>query len=173
MEETKEIKETEVIETEASNETVTNEVKAEEPKLTPEEQEKKDLHTQRMGKFKVGMGAEDAKYFRNLLDKSEYKGPQQAYLLAIAKAEMSSVLEGFKSLDKASQNNRFEIELTSATIESLGYFMNNYTGKGADSATRLFTASMLLRPVMGQINALDEKIQTLNNKKDIADAKKQ
>jgi hypothetical protein len=150
---------------EVTNETVENTVEetvAEEPQreLTPEEQIYEDLKVKRMGKFVVGMGHGDATYFRNLLDKSEYKGPQQAYLLIVAKAELSQVCEGLKGNDKT---QRYEVELTSACIESVGFFMNNFTGKGSDSATKLFTASMLLRPAMGEINRLDEEL---------ADAKK-
>ena len=123
--------------------------------LTPEEQIYEDLKVKRMGTFKVGMSLGDATYFRNLLDKASYKGPQQAYLLIIAKAELSQVVAGLKDHDK---NQRFEVELTSACIESLGFFMNQFEGKGSDSATKLFTASMLLRPAMGQINKLDEEL---------------
>ena len=123
--------------------------------LSPEEQILKDLETERMGSFKVGLGYGDAVYFRNLLDKSEYKGPQQAYLLVIAKAELSQVCEGLKNNDKG---KRFDVDLSSACIESLGFFMNNFSGKGSDSATKLFTASMLLRPAMGLINQIDAQL---------------
>lgn len=123
--------------------------------LSPEEQVFKDLQTKRMGKFKIGMGHGDAIYFRNLLDKCEYTGPQQAYLLIIAKSELSAVAEGLKNQDKL---KRYEVELSSACIESLGFFMNNYKGKGADSATKLFTSSMLLRSAIGEINKLDEEL---------------
>ena len=136
----------------------------EEPKveLSPEEQEYEDLKVARMGKFTIGLGYGDAVFFRNLLDKSQFKGPQQAYLLIVAKAELSQVVAGLKDQDK---NTRYEVELTSACIESLGFFMNAFEGKGSDSATKLFTASMLLRPSMGEINELDAKLA--ESKKDL------
>jgi hypothetical protein len=126
-----------------------------EVKLSTEEQAFQDLQTERMGTFKVGMGYVDAVYFRNLLDKSGYKGPQQAYLLIVAKSELSGVAAGLKDNDR---NKRYEVDLSAACIESLGFFMNNYEGKGSDSAGKLFSASMLLRPAMGIINNLDEKL---------------
>jgi len=145
---------------EVANETTENTVEEtmiDEPKVerTPEEQIYHDLQAQRMGKFKIRMSHGDATYFRNLLDKAEYKGPQQAYLLIIAKTELSQVVDGLKEMDKMT---RYDVELTSACIESLGFFMNSFKGKGSDSAMKLFTASMLLRPCMGEINALDEKM---------------
>jgi len=135
----------------------------EEPKveLSPDEQKHEDLKVERMGKFTIGLGYSDAVFFRNLLDKSQFKGPQQAYLLIVAKAELSQVVAGLKDQDK---NTRYEVELTSACIESLGFFMNAFEGKGSDSATKLFTASMLLRPSMGKINELDNKLAELDKK---------
>lgn len=130
--------------------------KEEERVLSPEEQTLKDLHDRRIGTFKVGIAFGDAKYLRNLLDKSEFTGPQQAYLLVISKNEMTSILNELKDKD---QNKRHEVDMTSATIEALGYFMNNFKGKGSDSATKLFTASMLLRQPMGLINSLDQEIE--------------
>lgn len=116
-----------------------------------------DLKKMRMGSFKVGLSYGDAVYYRNILDKSEYTGPQQAYILAIAKSEMSQVCSILKDKNKES---RFEVSLTSATIESLGFFINRFSGKGADSAARLFSASMLLRPVMAEINRIDEELSS-------------
>lgn len=136
-------------------------LKTPEKVLTPDEQEYEDLKVERIGKFVVGMAYEDARYFRNLLDKSKYKGPQQAYLLIIAKAELSQVCEGLKEQDKG---NRYEVELSSACIESIGFFMNNFEGKGEQSAMKLFSASMLLRPAMGLINDLDAKLEVAKAK---------
>lgn len=134
-----------------------------EPKveLTPEQQAYEDLKVERMGKFTVAMSYEDARYYRNLLDKAAYKGPQQAYLLIVAKSEISAVCDGLKEQDKG---QRYEVQLTSACIESVGFFMNNHEGKGSESATRLFTSSMLLRPAMGLINELDAKLEEAKNK---------
>lgn len=149
---------TETVETtEPTNQTAENTVEVLED-LSLEE-----LTQKRMGTFKVGLSYKDAVYYRNLLDKSEFTGPQQAYLLIIAKAELSQVCEALKSTD---QMARHEVQLTSATIESLGYFMNKMTGKGADSATKLFSASMLLRPVMGEINKIDEILSAKKSEED-------
>lgn len=120
-----------------------------------------ELKTKRMGSFKVGISHGDAVYYRNILDKSEYVGPQQAYLLVVAKSEMSQICNILKEKDK---NSRWEVGITSATIESLGFFMNKYVGKGSDSATKLFTASMLLRPVMAEINKIDEILKDRSTK---------
>lgn len=116
-----------------------------------------DLRKKRMGTFKVGISHGDAVYYRNLLNKSDFTGPQQAYLLVVAKTELSQICEALKEKDK---NTRYDVELTSAAIESIGFFMNRYVGKGSDSAMKLFTASMLLRPVMGEINKIDEIISS-------------
>ena len=116
-----------------------------------------DLRKKRMGTFKVGISYGDAVYYRNLLNKSDFTGPQQAYLLVVAKTELSQICEALKEKDK---NTRYDVDLTSATIESIGFFMNRYVGKGSDSAMKLFTSSMLLRPIMGEINKIDEIISS-------------
>ncbi len=146
-----------------NTEVLTETVAPSEPQreLSPEEKALEDLKAERMGKFTVGMGYEDARYFRNLLDKASFKGPQQAYLLVVAKAEMSQVCQGLKEQDSG---QRYEVELSSACIESLGFFMNNYEGKGEVSAMKLFSASMLLRPAMGLINNLDSKLEIAKQK---------
>jgi len=124
--------------------------------LSPEQHAYEDLKVERIGKFKVGMAYEDARYYRNLIDKSAYVGPQQAYLLIVAKAELSQLCDGLKDQEKG---QRYEVELSSACIESIGFFMNKYEGKGEESAMRLFSASMLLRPAMGLINDLDAQLE--------------
>ena len=161
MNTTSEVVENTVLETTEITDNITTDettdaadIKETEP-VSPEQQAFNDLQVERMGTFKVGMGYVDAVYYRNMLDKATYKGPQQAYLLLVAKAEMSNVCSGLKDNDKT---KRYEVDLTSACIESLGFFMNNFEGKGSDSAGKLFSASMLLRPSMGLINQLDEKL---------------
>lgn len=129
----------------------------EEKELTPAEK-LSQLEAERMGSFKVTLSLEDAKYLRNMLDKTEYKGPQQAYLLVISKLEMSGVCETLNDLDK---QQRHTVEISSATIESLTFFMNNKVGKGVDSAQKLFAASMQLRPAITQINELDLKLESM------------
>ena len=125
--------------------------------LTPEEK-LSELQARRMGTFKVELTHSDATYFRNTLDKSVYRGPQQAYLLIISKLEISQVCEFLKSENKES---RHSVDITAATIESVSYFLNNREGTGADSAQKLFAASMVLRPAIGEINRLDSEIEEL------------
>lgn len=142
----------------ATKETTKKEKKSPKAKeLTPEEKVM-ELSKQRMGKFDVALSAADAKYMRNLLDRSEWKGPQQAYLLIISKLEMSQLCEELKDKDQAVSH---PTPVSSATIESLSFFMNNYTGKGDNAAHKLFASSMLLRPAIGEINKLDREIEEL------------
>lgn len=125
--------------------------------LAPEET-LKSLQEKRMGTFKVDLSISDATYLRNLVEKTKFKGPQQAYLILIAKSEMTQVRDTLKDLDK---NERHTVEITSATIESLSYFMNNMELSGTDSANKLFSTSMILRPAIGQINQIDQEISEL------------
>lgn len=125
--------------------------------LTPEEK-LSELQAKRMGTFKVELTHSDATYFRNTLDKSVYKGPQQAYLLIISKLEISQICEALKG---ASRESRHSVDITAATIESISYFLNNREGTGADSAQKLFAASMVLRPAIGEINRMDSEIEDL------------
>lgn len=127
--------------------------------LTPEEK-LNELTQRRMGKFEVALSTVDAKYMRNLLDKSEWKGPQQAYLLIISKLEMSQICEELKDKDQAVSH---PTPVSSATVESLSFFMNNYTGKGDNSAHKLFASSMLLRPAIGEINKIDREIEEVRS----------
>lgn len=145
------------VESTTSEETTIKEVKKD-IKLSPEEQKLQDLHTARMGQFKVTMAYADAVYFRNMLDKSEYKGPQQAYLLVISKAEMSNISNTLKDQD---QSKRYDVDVSSACIESLNFFMNNKVGKGEHSAQRLFSASMILRQSISEINNIDTELKNL------------
>lgn len=125
--------------------------------LTPEET-LKSLQERRMGTFKVDLSLSDATYLRNLVEKTKFKGPQQAYLILIAKSEMTQVRDSLKDLDKT---ERHTVDITSATIESLSYFMNNMESVGTESANKLFAASMILRPAISQINQLDQEISEL------------
>lgn len=130
-----------------------------EKELTPAEK-LAQLQMDRMGNFNVTLSYDDATYLRNLLEKSEYKGPQQAYLLIISKLEMSQICETLKGLDR---EMRHTVEISAAAIESMSFFMNLKTGKGIDSAQRLFTASMQLRPAISQINRIEEELEAFKN----------
>jgi hypothetical protein len=116
------------------------------------------LRLERTGTFKINMTYSDATYLRNRLDKSEWVGPQQAYLLIISKLELSSICEELAQLDKKSSH---QVELTAATIESTSYFLNKATGVGEDSAQKLFAASMLLRPALSEMGRLDEELKSM------------
>jgi hypothetical protein len=53
------------------------------------------------------------------------------------------------------------VKLPSSTFESLNYFLNKISGTGLDSAQRLFSATMILRPTIEAIKKLDAEIDTL------------
>lgn len=152
-------KEKEVIETiDETNVVETLEPSKEEKEELDPAKEFENLQIKRMGVFKVKMSVTDAIYFRNMLHKAEWKGPQQAYLLLISHAEMTSIVN---QLSEA-KINEAEVNVSSAVIESLSFFMNNKLGKGTESAQRLFAASMLLRPAITEINDIDQKLQILS-----------
>jgi hypothetical protein len=148
---------------EATEETTIPEVESNEVEMT-EEDMLKNLQAKRMGTFKVDLSYSDATYLRNMLDKTAYKGPQQAYLLIISKLELSQVCEMLKNEPK---DTRHPVELTSATIESVSFFMNQKEGVGVDSAQKLFAASMVLRPAISEINKLDQELTNLSNRLEI------
>lgn len=126
------------------------------------------LQAKRMGTFKVDLSYSDAAYLRNMLDKTTFKGPQQAYLLIISKLELSQICEALKNEAK---DARHPVEITSATIESVSFFMNNKEGVGPDSAQKLFSASMVLRPAIAEINKLDQEINNISNRLEIGKQK--
>ena len=114
----------------------------------------------RMGHFPINISPADLKYVKNLLNnKIEWKGPNEAYLMLMALLSISSEL---KERDSSS-NERVSIHLPSTTLESINFFLNRVTGKGEESAHRLFAVSMLLRPAMEQIKELDELIEKLQS----------
>lgn len=114
----------------------------------------------RMGHFTINISPADLKYIRNLLNnKIEWKGPNEAYLMLMALLSISSEL---KDRDSAS-NERIQVQLPSTTLESINFFIGRVTGKGEESAHRLFAISMLLRPAMEEIKKLDELIEKLQS----------
>lgn len=137
------------------------EVAESEEELSPEEVKMRELQGKRMGKFTISIGYNDAVYYRNLLDKAEWKGPQQAYLMLISKTELSSICFDLKEKDK---NKRYNVDISSAALESINFFMNTKIGKGEDAAQRLFSASMLLRQAITEINNIDKEIKELDAK---------
>jgi len=114
----------------------------------------------RMGHFAINISPADLKYIKNLLNnKIEWKGPNEAYLMLMALLSISSEL---KERDSSS-NERVQVQLPSTTLESINFFLNRVTGKGEESAHRLFAVSMLLRPAMEEIKKLDEIIEKLQS----------
>jgi hypothetical protein len=115
---------------------------------------------QRMGSFEITISPADLKYIKNLLNnKIEWKGPNEAYLLLTALLSLSSEL---KNLD-SSKNERVKLMLPSTTLESINFFLARVTGKGEESAHRIFAVSMLLRPALEKIKKLDDAIEILKS----------
>jgi hypothetical protein len=114
----------------------------------------------RMGHFTITISPADLKYIKNLLNnKIEWKGPNEAYLILMALLSISSEL---KERDSSS-TERVQVQLPSTTLESINFFLNRVTGKGEETAHRLFAVSMLLRPAMEEIKKLDEIIEKLQS----------
>jgi hypothetical protein len=156
-EETKTIEEQEVVSTVQTN---VEPVTAEEP--VTELSELENLIQQRMGSFEINISPSDLKYIKNLLNnKVEWKGPNEAYLILMSLLSLSSEL---REVDDRS-TDRLTIALPSSTLESINFFLGKVTGKGEESAHRLFAVSMLLRPAMEQIRILDESIEKLQSEK--------
>jgi hypothetical protein len=120
------------------------------------------LIQRRMGNFNVAISPADLKYVKNLLNnKIEWTGPNEAYLILMSLISISNEL---KELDDRS-TERVNISLPSTTLESINFFLNKVSGKGEESAHRLFAVSMLLRPAMEQIKAIDSEIEKLKSAK--------
>ena len=152
LEETKTIEEQEtVISAESEN-----------VETSPEVSELDHMIQRRMGNFDVTISPADLKYIKNLLNnKVEWKGPNEAYLILMSLLSLSSEL---KEVDDRS-TERITLSLPSTTLESINFFIGRITGKGEESAHRLFAVSMLLRPAMEQIRVLDETIEKLKSEK--------
>lgn len=149
--------------TEEMEQTVENTVESnDEPQV--ELSEKEQLTQTRTGKFSLQMAYTDAQYFKNMLDKSEFKGSNMAYLLIVAKAEISQVAHSLKDLDKEA---RHDVELSSASIESINYFLENKTAIGDKAAHRVFASSMILRQSLLAIKKLDQRISEIEKNEDI------
>jgi hypothetical protein len=116
----------------------------------------------RMGSFELTISPSDLKYIKNLLNnKVEWKGPNEAYLILMSLVSLSSALNEVD--DKSTE--RTTLSLPSTTLESINFFLGKITGKGEESAHRLFAVSMLLRPAMEEIKKLDEVIERLQSEK--------
>jgi hypothetical protein len=124
---------------------------------TPEEQ-LNALINRRMGEFSVKISYPDLKYIKNTIQqKVEWKGPNEAYLVIISLLTIDNALQAMdpKSVEA------IQIHLPSSTIESINFFLNRITGKGLDSAQKLFSISMMLRQPIEALKKLDNEIETL------------
>ena len=141
---------------------IQDETTSTEENTTPELSELDSAIQRRMGSFDLNISPSDLKYIKNLLNnKVEWKGPNEAYLILMSLVSLSSEL---KEVDDRS-TERKRISLPSTTLESINFFLSKITGKGEESAHRLFAVSMLLRPAMEEIKQLDETIERLQSEK--------
>ena len=124
---------------------------------TPEEQ-LNALINRRMGEFSVKISYADLKYIKNTIQqKVEWKGPNEAYLVIISLLTIDNALQAMdpKSLEA------IQIHLPSSTIESINFFLNRISGKGLDSAQKLFSISMMLRQPIEALKKIDAEIEAL------------
>jgi hypothetical protein len=126
-----------------------------------------ELITKRTGEFEIQISYKDLKYIKNtLVQKIEWTGSNEAYLLILTVLSIDSCLE---EMDPKNEFSRVKISLPSSSLETINYFFSKVTGKGVDSAQKLFSAAMQLRPALEELKKLDEAIQSL--REDIAASK--
>jgi hypothetical protein len=70
-------------------------------------------------------------------------------------------------MDPKSEQARVKTSLPSTAIETINYFLSKVTGKGIDSAQKLFSAFMQIRPVMETMKKMDDSIKALKQEIDI------
>jgi hypothetical protein len=117
-----------------------------------------ELIVERTGEHEFYISYSDLKYIKNALtQKLEWTGSNEAYLLIITTLSIDSELE---RLDPKSVERK-KVSLSATALESINYFINKISGKGIDSAQKLFSAAMQLRPALEKLKSLDEKIQLL------------
>jgi hypothetical protein len=126
------------------------------------------LISRRNGEFEVKMSHADVKSIKNAINqKIEWKGPNEAYLVIMTVLTLDSVLEGMNPKEALP----VKIKMPAATIESINFFLTKITGKGLDSAQRLFSTAMQLRQTVEAIRKLDEEIEVLKKEVDAASDK--
>lgn len=153
-------------ETVATETTATTTETTNDAPLTPEDQ-LNALINRRSGEFDVKIGYADLKYVKNTLNsKIEWKGPNEAYLVLISTLTIENIL---LSLDPKATASSL-VKIPAATIESINFFLNRVTGKGIDSAQKLFSIAMLFRQSAEALKKLDEEIEVL--KAEVQSAKK-
>ena len=166
--ETPEVEATEEVVDETETPEVEAPAVAETPKLDPDSPEGKleALEVSRMGTFKIEAAYNEVKYFKNMLNRVEWTGSNEAYLVALASATLDSTL----AMLDPKKTERVQVDMPSAVIEALNYFLGKVTGKGKEGANRLFSATMLLRQAVLAITQLQEEINVL--KEEIKNSKK-
>lgn len=113
------------------------------------------LIKERVGNYTLHISPADLKYVKNLLkNKIEWKGPNEAYLLLMSTISITSILT---ELDDRS-TDRVAVDISLSTIEAINFFLNRVTGKGEESAHRIFAISMLIRPALEHMKSLDDLI---------------
>lgn len=148
---------TEVAAAEASSSQV-EQPTAESPKTSQEQLT--DLINRRMGQFDVKISYADLKYIKNSINsKVEWKGPNEAYLIVMALLTIDAALE---SMDPKKAES-VQIKLPASTIESINYFLTKISGKGIESAQRVFAASMVLRQPVETLKKIDQEIESLQS----------
>lgn len=135
-----------------------NRVEKTEPQ-TPQEQ-LNELVNRRMGQFDVRINYTDLKYIKNSINsKVEWKGPNEAYLIVMALLTIDAALE---SMDPK-KAEAVQIKLPASTIESINYFLTKISGKGIESAQKIFSISMILRQPVETLKKLDQEIELLQS----------
>lgn len=138
--------------------TVSTEVEMQEPQapLDP----LSELINRRMGEFDVRINHADLKYVKNSINsKVEWKGPNEAYLVIMSILTIDNALE---SMDPKKMEPTI-IKLPASTIESINFFLTKITGKGIESAQKLFSISMMFRQSMEALKKMDQQIEQLKN----------
>ena len=147
---------------------MTNDVleKQEAVELTLQEQ-LEELIKKRTGEFEIQISHKDLKYIKNTLaQKIEWTGSNEAYLLILTLLSIDSCLE---EMDPKNELARVKTSLPSSSLETINYFFSKVTGKGIDSAQKLFAAAMQIRPALEAMKKLDDAIQAV--REDIASQK--
>ena len=124
-----------------------------------------ELINRRMGEFDVKINHADLKYIKNSINsKIEWKGANEAYLVIMSILTIDNALE---AMDPKKMEPTL-IKLPASTIESINFFLSKITGKGIESAQRLFSISMMFRQPVEVLRKLDEEISILKKEVDSA-----
>lgn len=118
------------------------------------------LINRRMGQFDLTINYADLKYIKNAINsKVEWKGPNEAYLVIMSLLTLDAALE---SMDPK-KSEKTQIKLPASTIETINFFFNRITGKGIESAQKIFSISMQLRQSVEALKKLDQEIELLQS----------